>query len=146
MIPFLSIPYFRIYHFHLCQSILFSHLKLLFLLNKHKNFFFRYLINALNVENFPKHFTYIFVAIGYDISIMHVDEESVIAFNFIKNLKKWLNDNLEVTALLTKRKHPNEKILESEIPARYMGYSLPIIVAITIPEVCFIKSFQRNLF
>lgn len=92
------------------------------------------MLNALQIENFPRTLTYIFVAIGYEITIMHVEDKSELPFKFLKNLKEWMNMNLE-DILQTQVKKIHENDTDTEGPARYMGYSTPVIVAITIPEV-----------
>lgn len=87
------------------------------------------------METFPKNFTYIFVAIGYEITIMHVDDKSELPFEFLQKLKKWMNNNLKERTLQTKVKRIVENDLDTDGPARFMGFSMPIIVTITIPEV-----------
>jgi len=87
---------------------------------------------------FPKEFTYIFVACGFDSQVFYEEEDSQVAFEFITNLYEWLMENVSDKLIKFRKSvcYAEENticdIVESEL-----HLIPPTIVAVTIPEVGF---------
>lgn len=90
---------------------------------------------------FPREISYVFVACGYDIELLYSDEDTLIPFEFIRELHNWFYQNAargETKYIKTVKTEAGETVGLCQMTHRMM----PLIVVINIPEVLFLVLFH----
>lgn len=95
-----------------------------------------------NTIQFPSEISCIFVECGYDIELFYSDEDTLIPFQFIRDLHDWLYKHAAIGEIkyvkpITINDGSLIKIQQT------INRMMPIIVVINIPEV--LKILYKNL-